>query len=101
MLGIEQRVLVQVLVIGVVSTHHIATALTHRHAFAGRNEVFAVFKRENTAVSQDVGVVKQEDVVVPFADAVGPVVHVIDEIHVQGVPLAVFPITNAVFGRFT
>ena len=84
-----------------VPSNNITFSLTHRHAFAGGIEVLAVFKRENTAVSQDVGVVKQEDVVVPFADAVGPVVHVIDEIHVQGVPLAVFPITNAVFGRFT
>ena len=67
----------------------------------GRYEVLVVLEGENTAVFQYVRNIKQVDVIVPLADAVGPVIHVIDEIHMQGVPLAVFPIAHTPLGLDT
>ena len=61
----------------------------------GRDEVMEVLKREDATVFQHIGDIEKVDVIVPLADAVSPVVHVIDEIDMQRVPLAVFPVTHA------
>ena len=76
-------------------TDNIALAFTHSECMVVGDEVMEILKREDAAVLQHIGNIQQIDIIIPFANAVGPVIHIIDKIDMQGVPFSVFPITHA------
>ena len=98
-IGVEHRLIMPIWIVftkGV--TNYITFALTHGERMIGGYEVLVVLEGENTAVLQYIGDIQQVDVIIPLADAVGPMVYVIDKIDVKGVPLAVFPVAHAPLG---
>ena len=78
----------------IMGAYHKTISLRNRDAMPGRIEALAILKPEYSTVFQHIGRIKQIDVIVPLGDAESPVLHIVDKIDVQCVPLAIFPVTH-------
>ena len=93
-LGVEHGQENKSLIIDLIGTDHIALALAHGQCLSSRSKAFATLNGKNTTILQHIRIVKQINVVVPLANAINPVVDILDKVDVQGVPLAILPVTD-------